>query len=174
MVIRYSISLDDHKAYQHAVRSAVPGFLQIRCVQSIGGPLCLLFLVWIATHFEYGWWPTVIGILIAPLLGIYLWRESPGLWRRSRLDEMYRSGKLNGHVGEHSLELREDGLVERNAAGEHLSHWDQIDNIHSTANRTFFVTKTQLAYILPESSVTSGNYESFVAAAVAEWRKHGG
>src|SRR5436190_5397519 len=117
MLIRYTIALDDHKAYHDAIRSAVPGFIKIRLLQSAGGPLFLLFLVWLFTEYEHGLWPTLVGAVPAALLGVYLWRESPGLWKRANLDAMYREGKLGGHVGEHSLELREDGVLERNTAG---------------------------------------------------------
>ena len=174
MLIRYTIALDDLKAYHDAIRSAVPGFVRIRCLQSIGGPLFLLVLLWLPTHFEHGWWPTLVGVLPAAALGIYLLRESPGLWKRANLDAMYRAGKLDGHLGEHSLELREDGVLERNRAGEHLSHWDQIENIYSTPQRTFFVTKTHLGYVLPKPSIVEGSYEAFVAAANANWRKQSG
>ena len=171
MEIRYTISLEDHKAYHHEIRSAVPGLINIRCLQSLGGPAFLLLMLWLFTNLEYGWWPTLLGVIPAVVLGIYLWRESPGLWKQANLEAMYSQGKLAGHIGEHSLELREDGVLERNSGGEHLSHWDQIENIHLTDQRAFFVTRTQLAYILPKSAIVEGDYEKFLEKAIADWKR---
>jgi hypothetical protein len=132
MQIRYSIALEDHKAWQGAVRSAWPGFLMIRCTQSIGGPGFLLLCLWLFTYTQHGWWPTILAAGPALALGYYLWRASPGLWRKARLDMLHREGKLSGHIGEHTLEIGTDGLVERNAAGEHLSRWAEIENVYTT------------------------------------------
>jgi hypothetical protein len=174
MQIRYSIALEDHKAWQGAVRSAWPGFLMIRCTQSIGGPGFLLFCVWLFTYAEHGWWPTILATGPALALGYYLWRASPGLWRKAKLDMLHHEGKLNGHLGEHTLEVRSDGLLERNAAGEHLSRWAEIENVYTTPQHTFFVTKTQLAYVLPKQSVLEGNYDQFIETARACWKRSGG
>jgi len=173
MTVRYTIALEDHKAFQAAVRSAVGGFLQVRCLQSFGGPISLLFLVWLFTHYEYGIWPTIAGIAPAIALSIYLWRESPGLWRRANLESMHREGKLSGHLGEHSLEISKDGLLECNAAGQHLSRWREIQTIYSTAEHTLFITRTSTGYILPKKSVIEGNYEQFIESARALWQATG-
>jgi hypothetical protein len=171
MRIRHNITLDDYKAYQAAFRSVSPEFLKIRCLQSFGGPSFLVFFVWLLTYYEYGWWPTAIALTPAAGLGFYLWKESPGLWVRANLDERYRKGELDGHLGEHQLEFREDGILERNKAGEHLSHWEQINKIYSTESRTFFCTISGLGYILPKRSVIEGDYDEFVRVATEEWRK---
>jgi hypothetical protein len=133
-----------------------------------------LSFLWKFTHYDYGWWPTLLGVIPMLGLGWYLWRESPGLWRRANLDVMLQNGKLDGHLGEHSLEIRDDGLVERNAAGEHLSHWQEIESICTDPRHTFFVTKTQLAYVLPRHAVVEGDYDQFVESARAHWKGTGG
>ena len=170
MQIRYTIGLEYLQAYHDEIRSALPGFYRIRCLQSVGGPLFLLFFVWLMTHFEYGWWPTLSGIIPALLVGFYLWSQSPGLWVRANLDGMHREGKLDGHLGEHLLEVSDNGVIERNEAGEHLSHWPEIENIYSTTQRTFFVTKCRVGYVLPKSSVVEGDYDEFVRTAVLKWK----
>jgi hypothetical protein len=143
-------------------------------MQAIGGPVFLLLCVWLFTHYEHGWWPTLLGVIPSLLLGYYLWRESPGLWRRANLDAMYQQGKLSGYLGEHTLEIREDGLLERNAAGERLSHWGEIENVYTTSDHTFFVTRTQVAYVLPRRSVLEGDYDQFIEAAQNHWKKASG
>ena len=170
MQIRYSITVEDHKAWQGAVRSAWPGFLMIRCTQSIGGPGFLLFCVWLFTYTQCGWWPTVLAAVPAVALGYYLWSASPGLWRKAKVDMLYHEGKLSGHLGEHTLEIRSEGIVERNAAGEHLSRWAEIENVYTTPRHAFFVTKAQLAYVLPKLSVIEGNYDEFIEAVRAYWK----
>ncbi len=174
MEIRYAIALEDHKAWQGAARAALPGFLMLRCTQSIGGAGLLLFVFWVFTYTEHGWWPTLAAAGPALALGYYLWRTSPGLWRKARLEQLNEAGKLNGHLGEHTLKIGPDGIVERNAAGEHLSRWKEIENVYTTPQHTFFVTKTQLAYVLPKHSIVEGNYEQFIEAARGYWRQSTG
>lgn len=174
MRIRYSVELEDHKAYRSAIRSAFPDSRMIRCLQSIGGPSFLLFCLWLLTPPDYAWWAALAGVLPAAVLGFYLWRQSPGLWTAANPDKLYLQGKLKGHLGEHTLESLPDGLIERNAAGEHFSRWPEIEVIYSTTQHTFFVTKSRLAYILPRRSILEGDYDQFVKNARIHWRpEHG-
>ena len=116
----------------------------------------------------------MLAAVPAVALGYYLWRASPGLWRKAKVDMLYQEGKLSGHLGEHTLEIRSDGMVERNTAGEHLSRWTEIEKVYTTPLHTFFITRTQLAYVLPRLSVIEGDYDQFIEAARAHWKGSGG
>ena len=174
MRIRFSIVLGDLQAYQESIRSSVSGFAIIRCMQSIGGPAYLLYFLWAYTHWQYGLVPTLFGALPGLYLGYYLWKESPGLWVKTDLKRLYEEGKLSGHLGDHTLELRPDGIVERNAAGECFERWSEIDTVYSTDRHTFFVSKAEGAFVLPRYSIVEGDYAPFVESAHALWRAHHG
>jgi hypothetical protein len=83
---------------------------------------------------------------------------------------LHQEGKLSGHLGEHTLEIGKDGLLERNLAGERLSRWAEIENVYTTPQHTFFVTKTQSAYVVPKHAVLEGNYDQFIESARAYWK----
>ena len=153
-------------------RTAIPGFSSLRLFQSIGGPICLLGCLYFLTFYRYSWWPTLGGVLPAAILGFYLWRASPGLWFKANLDALYCSGRLDGHLGDHVLDISEDGITEKNVAGNSFSRWREILNIHSTEKHTFFVTLLQRTYVLPAKSVTEGSYPDFVAQAKDLWLRN--
>lgn len=172
MKLVFKITLDDFKTFQNEFRSTMRGFLQIRLLQSIGAPSLFLLFIWFSTEYRWGWLPTLISSIPAAALGFYLWRESPGLWVRSNLEVMYSEGRLSGHLGTHSLEISEEGIIEKNEAGEHFSRWNQIENIHSTDNYTFIVTKLQIGYIVPRDQIIEGDYNAFLAVTWRKWLEH--
>jgi len=82
---------------------------------------------------------------------------------RKRIVKMYAEGQNRGIIGEHELQVDNEGLVEKTPLGEVRLGWDAIRNIVSYNNRTYIFISDTNAYILPKDSTVQGDYDVFVA-----------
>ena len=168
MKLRYDISLDDLVAFNlHLYRSSSvvrramakqQWYLSISVFISIVGVTKL-----VDVHAN-----TIATILAAMAIAGLCFFAFPRLEAQSaekRIKQILGDeAKNKSSLGEHELELVQDGLVERTAAGEKKTKWLGIERIETSAAHTFVYSGAATAYVIPKSTVREGDYESFILA----------
>ncbi|HSY17340.1 MAG TPA: YcxB family protein [Candidatus Acidoferrales bacterium] len=77
-----------------------------------------------------------------------------------------RFKKLKGVLGEHTLEIRDDGLAERTAVNESLIRWAGIHKlVHTRRHLIIYVTETN-AYLVPRKYFASPQDENQFRAEI--------
>ena len=82
--------------------------------------------------------------------------------RDRRLRRIYDEGKNKCLLGRHELELTADGLAGRTAVSEGRVSWTGVERVVSTETHTFVYTGLGSALIIPQATVTAGDYRAFV------------
>lgn len=89
----------------------------------------------------------------------------PRLYKRQiskQTQNMYREGKTAGNLGEHSLSLTEEALIERSADGETKTIWRAIDRVVESKDHLFIYINPIAAHIVPKKKIKLGNHERFL------------
>jgi len=104
-----------------------------------------------------------VAIVVLDLLFVFFW---PRVWLRSyrRVTlESYRQGQNRALLSPHTLELLEDGLLQRSEWTETKLRWPAVERLESTPDHTFVYTTSVSAIIIPRQNVRRGDYGAFVA-----------
>lgn len=83
---------------------------------------------------------------------------------------VYKTGANRGTIGEHEIEIDEDGLVERTEVSETRQSWRGVERIDETETHAFFFVSPLMAYIIPKQSIITGDPVTFIATAKTFWR----
>lgn len=78
------------------------------------------------------------------------------------LRKYYAGEKNRGFIGDHEMELTEEGLIHRTAYTESKLAWGVIERIESTKEHTFIFVGTNAAIIIPHERITQGVYGVFM------------
>lgn len=76
---------------------------------------------------------------------------------------MYSEGRNKGTLGEHEMEICEDGVIERSPYRETKTAWAAIERIEITPEYTFLYASSMSAYVIPHKSILAGDYRMFMA-----------
>lgn len=170
MRLRYEITIDDLLAFTLHVHQTSP---TMRCGRSLAVLtlatviLSICIIAWKITGNRiilwsgFGW----AGLIVA----IY-----PRLYRRNvkRLSSrLYAEGQNKGILGQHVAELRDNGLSDTTDFAERTVFWKGIEKIESISGHTFVYLSAMSAHVIPEESVTEGNYRTFVEELQHRWRR---
>jgi hypothetical protein len=66
-----------------------------------------------------------------------------------------------GLLGEVTLRIEEDGLVEKTAVGEHRTSWEVIGPVISHENYIFISVNTVAAEVINRNRIVKGNLDQF-------------
>ena len=65
-------------------------------------------------------------------------------------------------MGEHRLEIENDGLTERTDVNETKTLWRGMERVASTKTHTFIYVTSLSAHIIPHDRIMAGNLQEFV------------
>ncbi|MEM7392760.1 MAG: YcxB family protein, partial [Verrucomicrobiota bacterium] len=111
------------------------------------------------------------GVVCCSILaGLLLWKYSLGFWTNGSMSQMLHEGRLDGHLGIHSLRIDDGGIEQENNAGKTISRWEEIVDIRVEKDKAYIFDTRGLGFILPRASVVRGEYEPFVKQAIKFWK----
>ena len=161
MRLRYENTLDDAIAFQQYHYTHSPTARRSIAGLRWGGVALIMFMCFAAgkdkllLHLVEMCILSGIYILILPVLV----RRS--IKRQSR--RMYSEGSNKGMLGEHELEITEDGIIERSPYNETRTAWGAVERIESTPDHTFIYAGSMMAHVIPHSRINEGDYKAFLA-----------
>ena len=169
MRLRYEITLEDLLAFTLHVHQKSPTMRRTRMRAAMGLAAMIIGLCLIAAEVLDNFLVLWAGVGWAALfVAIY-----PRLYRRNvkRLStRLYAEGQNKGILGQHVTELRDNGLFDGTAFSERTVYWKGIERIESIPGHTFVYLSAMSAQVIPEDSVTEGNYQAFIDELQNRWQ----
>jgi hypothetical protein len=161
MRIVYEVSRTDIEGlmlyhYQHgAATAALRTFAQyVLPAVVLGG-----FTVW---GIVQGAWPLpVFGALLAIMLRALMPRTMA--WSiRASVARILAQGGADRLLGRHTLEIREDGLVDCSDVENYVHPWDELVDVVTLPDRAYVYVGAREAYVIVRERVREGDYQGFV------------
>jgi len=165
MRIRYANTVDDLVAFIdfHAAHSTTVE-QNIRLTKWTSTVLVIV-LTFVALNFTIGDSGALSAKVFGALAGgVLMFIAVPRLTRwnmRVQVGKLLREDRNKSVVGEHELEILDDGLVERTEYNENKSSWAGIERVVSTPRYTFIYITSVSAHVVPRESVSDGDYDAF-------------
>jgi hypothetical protein len=166
MRIRYADTLDDLVAFSdfHAAHSTtVKQNIRLTRWTSAVLVIALTFAaLTFVTDDSMALSAKVFGALVG---GVFMFVVVPHLTRwnlRVQMRKILREGRNKSVVGEHELEILDEGLLERTEYNETKSSWAGIERVVSTPQYTFIYITSVSAHVIPRESVSEGDYDAFI------------
>lgn len=98
-----------------------------------------------------------IPFLIAGILWVLFYPKYFQKRIRSQTKKMIKEGKNEGLLGEHSMLLTEDGIVDTNSNGETKVNWSGIIKMKEDQSNLYLYNSSVSAYILPKRELKNLN-----------------
>jgi hypothetical protein len=163
MRLRYENTMEDLLAFQAYHIAHSPTMKRMQVGNRWGGALVIFGLtLWIAKLDTGNMFAGLIGAGVGA--GVYA-LIYPLLVRRSirrRTLKLYAEGQNKGFLGEHELEVADDGLIGRSPYSESKIAWGTVERIETTPEYTFLYVGSVSAYIIPHNRIIEGDYRAFL------------
>jgi hypothetical protein len=158
MRIQYSVTEQDLVAFhEHFIlTSGTVSFWRSAVARLLG----LMVVVFVGTAFAHASLSAALASAVT-VAAVFL-----TVWRLTYRTELRRNlaksltrlygegGHRDGVLGEHSLDVSPDGLVERTEFSEARQKWEGIPHVDVTPERVFLYTTASAAFVVPRSAVS--------------------
>lgn len=168
MRIKYGLTIDDLVAWSQfqARGSKTIRRLQLRAIVLIG--IILLVASALVSHVAGTWVPFAFGSTVFVLFtAIYPRLYQSALTRNTT--QLYGESRNRGLLGPHTMELQDDGVLDRTEYGERKTYWKGIERIEVTERYVFIYLSSISAQVVPRFSITEGDFDDFVAELRRRW-----
>ena len=181
IAIRYNVTMDDLVAFNEYHMLLSPQALRKR--RQLIAILTAVFVVEFGVVGTLargllppgtGWWSWCLPPLFAFVFGgaaFFLVRRSfnrkkPKLpkWMQNRIRKLYSAGENKSIIGEHILEVSENGFNDRTAYNESRYTWGTLERIETTEEHTFLFIGALNAFVIPHNRITEGDLPAVLQA----------
>jgi hypothetical protein len=167
--IRYNVTIEDLVAFNVFYARTSPTIRSLqRRYRMITLPIVFLmtFVIELFTRHHLGiWYPLIVASITTLALAVYLnyYYKSGYLSRlRHTARKLYSENKNPGVVGEHILEVDEQGFINRTEFKEARYAWGALVRIESEPNYTYLFTGPGSAFVIPHQSLIEGDFPSLL------------
>lgn len=154
MRVNYNVGIDDMVAFN---RYHIRNSRSMQFWYRVGYLWGVFIGVAIALAFS-SWdvWPRVA--LVAGFAVIYgiIYRLNYYRWIDSGARKMIAEGKNKGILGDHTMTLSKDGLIETCDVGESRSTWGGVERIEEDDEYVYLYIGAYQAHVIPRRAFTSG------------------
>ncbi|MFD2612078.1 YcxB family protein [Paenibacillus gansuensis] len=148
MEIRFQLTEEDIVRSNLYVLKHSPTVRRMTRVQQFASPIIFLIVPFVLRLNTAGFaFFAVIAVVWALLYPLILERRT----RRS-LQKMIRQGQFNDILGEHSLKVTSNQIVERSGAGEIITERKQILRVDQTEDYLYLMAASGRANVIPKRS----------------------
>lgn len=162
MRLRYENTMDDAIAFNDFHYAHSPTMKRAVRINKWGMGL----MAFIFYSFVPGNKNTTINVTIAFVLACLFVLIYPSLVRyniKRQVHKFYSEGNNKGFLGEHDIEIVEDGVIARSAYSETKTAWGAVERIETTPEHTFIYISAVTALIIPHDRITEGDYKAFLS-----------
>jgi hypothetical protein len=164
MKIRYENTMDDLMAFHDHYVTQTPRMKRIwSAYRWIGA--AVVFLAGFFRESASGNQDTIFRLTIAVVGAVIvaLIIKPLMLWSARFLTrQLLSNGNNRGFLGEHELEIVDEGLIERTEYNESKAAWGGFDRIESNSQYTFLFVGPATAHVIPHNRLLSGDYKAFM------------
>ena len=167
--LRYENTMDDTLAFLEFHYAHSPTIRKQRSQLRWGASLCVFLMAFttcLALSFVQHSPIDLKALMISCSLGaVLMFLLMPALTLRSmrrNSRRLFAEGKQQGLLGEHLLEIENDGLTERTDVNETKTLWRGMEQVAATKTHTFIYVTSLSALIIPHDRITEGNLQEFV------------
>jgi hypothetical protein len=170
MRVHYETTFDDLLAFNAYHNRQSPTARRVRLFGTYLPPLILTVAVLPGFVETSGWlgffllWLPLMGLLAFILA--YLFRFVTKLQVRKMLQE----GGTGSVIGERTVELSEEYLIDRGAYGESKVRWSNVERVEQTEDHLFLYTSAICAHIIPRRAFRDADRERAFLREVEEFR----
>jgi hypothetical protein len=177
--IRYAVTVDDMVAFNefHYLHSpdAMRKRKRKRVILSVSGALVYLVLGYcmhVSAPGIFGWWfAPVLGLLIGLLIyGLGSPRFNIPHLLRYLVRRRYAKADTAKYLGEHFLEVDDQGFSHRTAYTETRFAWGALERIETAQDRTFLYISSFQAVVIPHKCVIEGNFAALLMAVKSHYK----
>ena len=101
---------------------------------------------------------------------IYYYKHGYIKRMRKMLAKLYSEGKSPSMLGEHVLEVDENGFTDRTKVNESRYSWGALQRIESEPGRTYLYVGAVNAFVIPHSAITEGNLAALLEQVKIHYR----
>ena len=175
--IKYDMSIDDLTAFSLYYARSSPALRSTQRRYAMVW-LPILFMATLALGFKLPdaslpMTPLILAVSTTVIMAGYLaYYFKYGWLQRYRrvIGKLYAEGKSPGLVGEHTLEIDENGITERTEFKETRHAWGGLVRIESEPGYTYLFTGASSAIIIPHQSITDGNFPALLEQVKLHYR----
>ena len=165
MEIRYANTIEDflifneyHCKHSKAVQANIRFYRWWLGILSFA----ILFLaLQLITHGKYFYQEGIISLSFSTIYIIIYPRTFRSTLRRQVL-KLVAEGQNKGTIGEHTLQIEPDGLVEISPFNQSKFLWSGIERVACTDTHAFIYISALVAHVVPRASIVSGNFDEFI------------
>lgn len=103
-------------------------------------------------------------VISGTVVGLTAYLFYPKYWRaraRKYLDKLYREGRASNVLGNHELEITDEGLFARSPLGEGKNYWDKLGPVVETDTHLFIHVTPLAAHIIPKKKISPDTFAEF-------------
>ena len=170
MLIKYDVTIEDLVAFNRYHCAHSPTVKKSKRTFVIYLPALLVFIAAFVSPTEEVSRSVLVAItvVIAGALSIFFnYSLTSALDRQAR--RLYKEGESKGLLGQHEVEIDNNGFVERTEVNETRQLWQGVEKIVETNEYAFIYISSMLAHVIPKLSITAGDPEAFIARAKQLW-----
>jgi hypothetical protein len=168
MRIRYNNTIDDMVALNTFHQTNSPTAKRMWKLTLWGGTLFLFVIITLTGRYSLA--ARIAGGLTGAAFYVVAIHVLRYLSMGPLVRRMYAEGSQKGTLGEHEMEVTEQGLVEWTDYNEMKSAWGAIQRIETTPSHTFIYVGPIMAYVIPHGAVTEGDLRAFLGELKRHYR----
>lgn len=160
MKISYTMSVDDHIAFNLYYMTHCPSHRRDRVIWGILLPLALFVFFAVLNFRKDGWSSIFCAAIVTGLIMLWYLGGYQGRIKKNTR-KLLREGENKLDLGKQELEVTSEGLSDKNEFGEGRLNWTAIENTVSLPDYYFIFVGAAKAIVLPKRKITDGDFEEF-------------
>ena len=163
MKVTYEVTREDYWNYHKFVMMSNPKF-RFNFILNLAVPPLLIPIIlgFMGKDLVF----IVVATILGGSLGAFL------IYKISKSQIMKLPDSKPGTLGEHTIEINVEGLVEKTAVNESFYRWEGIRKIQSNRLYCYFFIDTFVAHIIPNRAFTSeAEFDVFYNKALDFWKR---
>ncbi|ALC80213.1 YcxB family protein [Bacillus gobiensis] len=153
MELKYELTKDDYLAFNLHYMKHSKMIKQSLFMQRFLTPIIFLVLpfvlFWMTREFLIGFFITFV---LVSIVWMAFYPKYFFAYIKKRLLKALNEGSNDNLLGQHVFIPSEDGLIEKNSAGERKTSWSGIERVEENDDYYFLFLSSMSAYILPKRS----------------------
>lgn len=156
----YEVTMEDVVAFNRFHHKSSPHVRRQVRIAQLGGSAALLVAGGALALLDT--WVLAAGSLLASVVYGFTLPWHIERTTKRNVEKLFSEGDNPSLLGPHTLELADDGLVERTVIGEQKTHWVGIQRIAESETHTFIYTGALTAHIVPRARLEAEAYQAFI------------
>lgn len=130
--------------------------------------LIIPFVLTTVSDIPFGYWASIFGITY--ILWVVFYPRYFMKTVQRNIEKLMNEGHTKSMLGEHSLTLTDEGVIEKNNSGETKTNWSSIEKIVQTDEHLYIYIDSIKAYIVPIKAFKGESEKQYFLNEIRKYR----